>query len=539
MNYVHLKSREFVRQCRALIGLRYRLIWAQARTSQGRIALLLALYLLGAMTALLLAMGGLGAAVAAINLGQGEAISRWMLTSLYANGFGLSLLFGFGARAAFTESALRRYPMRVEQRFAVRHGIGLFDPVWLILVAGALGLVAGLVWLKAGALLPGLLAAALFILASYLTTAVLLSIINRMMQTRTGTALLGGVLIAVFSLGPMVIASLGHETQKRIWEAADAGLRWLPPGVAAGVMVGDDWLAVPAKVSLLIIWCLWLGYLLQWIERRPVKVDSAATGPVVWGNVWDDYTEQVSRLFGHRYGPLVDKSLRYHLRCNLIRYSLITSPLLVIAIRFFETSQRSGGFVFNSALIFYVLSCATGAAMMLNLLGFDGAGIRRYAVMPAPMGDGLRAGSLASLLLRVAAVFAAFLFWLILFWKEPKSWRMMMVLFGVALTGILLFNAIGLWVSIFSAKAAEYDSMWNNRLSFGANAVVLVGILLPFYAGIALVGKFGYGILLRYWWAMGVAAAISGGIYALSFLYLDRALKLQSEALIKRVAGVQ
>jgi hypothetical protein len=72
---------EFGRRGWALIGLRYRLIWAQARSSQGMISALLALYLLGALGALLFAFGGVGAAIAAIELGQGESICRWMLTT--------------------------------------------------------------------------------------------------------------------------------------------------------------------------------------------------------------------------------------------------------------------------------------------------------------------------------------------------------------------------------------------------------------------------------------------------------------------------
>ena len=48
----------------SLVRLRYKLIWAQARTTSGRIALFIGLYILGASFVLLLALGGTGAAIA-------------------------------------------------------------------------------------------------------------------------------------------------------------------------------------------------------------------------------------------------------------------------------------------------------------------------------------------------------------------------------------------------------------------------------------------------------------------------------------------
>ncbi len=60
-----------------LIRLRYQLLWAQARTSTGKWALLALLYVAGISIFLFLSLGGFGAAVAAIKLGRGEQISRW------------------------------------------------------------------------------------------------------------------------------------------------------------------------------------------------------------------------------------------------------------------------------------------------------------------------------------------------------------------------------------------------------------------------------------------------------------------------------
>lgn len=537
----NILTSDFLRKGSALIGLRYRLIWAQARSSQGMISVLLALYLLGVLAAVLISFGGAGAAIAAIALGKAESISRWMLTSLYANGFGLSLLFGFGARAAFTDGALRRFPFAARQRFLIRHGIGIFDPVWTLLICGALGLAFGMFWLKAGSLVPGLVAAFLFIFASYLTTASLLAIVNRLMQTRGGTAILWGGALTIFSVGPLLLQSLDPVRLRLVWRIVDMALRWMPPGVAAGMMVGPIRWSMAGRLVILVLWIILLALFLRWIEHRPIKSGTDADGIEPIMALEADVIGQVGALFGRRYGPLVDKSLRYHLRCNLIRYSLITSPLLVVVIQFLNSKPAPGGFLFASVLIFYILSCATAAGMMLNLLGFDGAGVRRYAVIPASLGDALRAGSLASMILRLMVVLMAFVFWIILYWKEPKSWRMVLMLVGIALTGTIIYNAIGLWISIFSAKAVDFDSMWNNRLSLGANAAILVGVVVPYALGAVLVDRLGRAAFMefydQFWWTPWVTALLAAALYLLSFHNLDNALRLKAESVIRRIAG--
>ncbi len=532
------------RQVRALVGLRYRLIFAQARSGQGRVAVLFALYLLGAMAALFLALGGMGMAVGAVRLGRGESIARWVLTGLCVNGVGLSLLFGFGARAVFAEASLRRYPLPASQRFAIRHWIGLLDPVWLALMASSLGLVGGLLWLGAGSPGWGIAAVLLFIPTAYLMTGILLTMIGRAMRTRLGTAIFGGAMILCFSIGQVAIASLAPDVQRSLWRLVDGVLRWTPPGLAAGSMMAGDQVSSAVRLLLLLVWLAGLVITLRSIERLPEAAGNlddqhAAALTLQPQAAFEDAIWQIARIFGRRYAPLIDKSLRYHLRCNLIRYSLVTSPLLVVAIRFLDSSGRPGGFIITSALIFYVLSCATGAAMMLNLFGFDGAGISRHALLPAPMGDALRAGSIASLLLRLVVLLISFIFWLILFQERARNWREMALLIGVALTGTLLFSGIGIWVSILAPKRADFDSIWNNRLSLGANIIVIAGVLLPFYAGLAIVDRFGHEVLLRFWWIPLLTAIPGGAVYVISFFFSDPALRLQREHLLRTLAGVR
>src|SRR5262249_42197355 len=157
-------------------------------------------------------------------------------------------------------------------------------------------------------------------------------------------------------------------------------------------------------------------------------------------------------------------------------------------------------------------SSAIGVSMMLNLFGYDGAGIRRYVIMPTKFVTALRAGSLASLLLRTVVMLAAFALWLTFAHKNFDD-RLIIMLLGVAGSGLLMFNGLGLWTSVLSPKISNFDAMWNNRLSFGANVVMLCGVVAPYMIAIAFSESLGAFELIRYWWAPLVLLLLSGGFY--------------------------
>src|SRR5215471_11356680 len=146
---------DFFKHLWILTRLRYRLIWAQARTSNGGILLLLSLYLLGGSIALLMAFGGLGSAMVDTDLEQRGRVARVILATLFVNGIGLSLMLGLGTQESFSDESLRRYPLRARERFLVRHLIGLLDPIWALMAFGALGLAIGFSWFGSGRLIVG------------------------------------------------------------------------------------------------------------------------------------------------------------------------------------------------------------------------------------------------------------------------------------------------------------------------------------------------------------------------------------------------
>jgi hypothetical protein len=62
-----------------LVGQRYKLLWAQTRTRNGRIALLFAGYLLAILLLVLFTAGGFGAAQIAVRSGHAEAVAQVVL----------------------------------------------------------------------------------------------------------------------------------------------------------------------------------------------------------------------------------------------------------------------------------------------------------------------------------------------------------------------------------------------------------------------------------------------------------------------------
>jgi hypothetical protein len=524
---------EFIKQLWTLIRLRYRLIWAQTRTSSGRIVLLLALYLLGGSGAILMAFGGLGAAIVDSNFGQGGSLARWTLSALFINGVVVSLMFGLGTQEAFSEESLRRYPLKAKERFIIKQMIGLLDPIWAFIAAGALGLALGFSLFGRGAIVFGTLAAALFVAASYLATACLLSLIGRIMRSRAASSAMGLFVLALLSFGPLALALLAASDAEAVWGLIGRLLLFTPPGAAAAMMAEDRWHLALGAAALLIVWVAALSLLLKKLESlRPVAQTSISGGVS-----WDGFYDQIGGLFGRQYSPLVSKSLRYHLRCNLIRFSLLTSPLLVLLAKFLAPGRRAHGEVIITLGLFFLISSLTSVSMNLNLFGYDGAGVRRYAVLPSTFATALRAGSIASLLLRAVAVLAAVALWMI-YSRESVDARMLLMIFGIAGAGLFLFNAMGLWTSVLSPKAANFDSIWSNRLSFGANIVVFCGGM-SFGIVTMLSGSLDPSDLSQYWYLAQALMALSFAFYLFSMKAIEPVLNWRREKLINLIAGAR
>lgn len=529
-------QKDFLNRFWALVRLRYKLIWANARTGNGKLAMLFAVYLIGALFALFFALGGLGmgAALGSIEVEKATYFARWMLAGLFVNGVGLSLLFGMGPRAAFSESALRRYPLNRRERFLVRQIVGVLDPIWLLLIGATLGLAVGFILLGNGSVIRTLLTIIIFIVANYLATVVLLTVVGLAMETRGGSGVLGTLVLLLVSFGPLTVALLVKTRATIVWDSLDFILKFTPPGAAAEIIIGESFLRAVTGLLLLLIWCVGLMLLLEKLETRTPATSTSRAGIIIWR----DFYDHLGNLFGKRYAPLVSKSLRYHLRCNMVRFSLITAPVIVLAGKYLMPHRGGQDYFFVSLAMFFIMSSATAAAMMLNAFGYDDAGIRRYAIWPIHFVEALRAINLASLLLRAVAIFVSFALWL-LFYSDGITWTKLGIMLATALAALFLYNAAGFWTSVFSPKSMDFNAMWNNRLSFGANVVIIGGVLVPFWGLMTLGRHFGEQVVLRFWWIPLLGFLVCLALYVLSFYSIEKTLTARREKLINLIAGAR
>ncbi len=527
-------SEEFLKYLWILTKFRYRLIWAKARASVGTIILLFSFYLVGGAIALLVAFGGLGAAIVDNELDQSGGVARWTLTTLFINGIGLSLMFGVGTQEAFSEKALRSYPLKAREQFIIRQIIGLLDPIWIVTAVGAIGLAVGFSILGKGLILLGLPAALLFIAASYLATVCILSFISHIMRSRAASAALGILVLALISFGPLAMSVLAVSDGDRMFSSLGRFLLFTPPGAAAAMMAEDRWPVAFGATALMFFWVAALTLSLKKLESLRPGAESKFSGGISWENLYD----QVARLFGSKYAPFISKSLRYHLRCNLVRFSLLTSPVFVLLGQYLVPWRSARGEIIITFALFFITSSAICVSMMLNLFGYDGAGIRRYAVLPSTFATALRAGSLASLLLRSVVMLAAIALWII-FAQRHFDVRMLMVVLGIVGAGLFLFNALGLWTSVLSPNVANFDAMWNNRLSFGSNVVMFCGVFTPYLIAVFLSETIDPSLLLQVWWISPLIMFLCAGFYLISMKMIEPVLNWRREHLINLIAGAR
>ena len=181
-----------------LLGLRYRLLWAQARSGAGKAAFVALGVLLVCLVAAVLALGGLGAAVAAVRLGKGESIAGVMLSAFFMFALFGALILGAGINPAFSDAALRRYPLSRLDRAGARELTAFLEPVWLFVLAIDLGEAVGFhAFWGASSLWLAVLAAFLLAVTNFLLARIVSVLADWVASRRVGPLLLA----RLFSLG--------------------------------------------------------------------------------------------------------------------------------------------------------------------------------------------------------------------------------------------------------------------------------------------------------------------------------------------------
>ena len=513
-----------------LVGLRYKLLWAQTRTRNGRIALFLAGYLSAALILILMTAGGLGAGMLAVRSGQAETVAQAVLGGLFVNALIVSVVTGFGINSAFTDAALRRYALSAPERLAARHLTGILEPVWIFVLGLDLGLSTGLYAFGAGSFWLGAAAVVLLLIADYLLARVFATLIEWLSHAKGGTAILFLMLMCFCLLPALLAPRLAKAHGAR--EAMLALLHYTPPFAAAAMMVHGG-AGLLDRFGVLAAWIAALLVLLAAIERQAARPRGAAAAAASWDNRYD----RVAAIFGPAMAPLIARTLRYYVRSNKVRFNYIAAIPLLGFLTFNHPAEGGPLHYFVRALGAFAVAGFLGTAVMAtNQFGFDASGFRRYFLLPIEPGAILRASSYTALFVGGTLVAAGLVLWM-LFAPVPFDARMVPMLLASGIGGLCLFNALSIWTSLLAPRATNFETTFGNQLSLSANVLLIGGILVCVFGVIALDKAVGPATVLSYWWVSIPAAALAIAFYLYS-LRLGAALFVsRRERLLNALEG--
>ncbi|HZS44549.1 MAG TPA: hypothetical protein VFC63_05560 [Blastocatellia bacterium] len=515
-----------------LVKLRYKLIWAQARSSNGRAIFILiacCLFIGAVIVSLLLGILG-GAAIGALGARAGQIV-RGMLAVLFGLGIMTGVLLGVGPRPAFADSVLRRYPLNSRQRFISRHLTGLLDPAWPLLAAVAIGLVISLSFAGVTPIYVAFPAVVIMIIAAYLLVATIFTFMDILLRKRGGAAIVGILLILPISFSGVILPWLLNSHHPGRYAAFDKFLKVTPPGTAAAAMLDNDPVNILLNLFILIAWCGILSCFLGLMEMREANISTSSAA--VKANFSSPY-DRIASLFGPKYAQFAGKSLRYYLRSNQIRLSFVTF-LMVVFMGPLMGRGPAGGFFMTMALFTFV-GFSSSSAITSNQFGYDGPGIRRYVLLPVSFGTALRAGSFVALFVGFLAIFPALVLFTILF-ARPFDMRQPLILLLSAISGLFFFNGLALLTSVYAPWPASLQKVVGNKPPLITQLLLMVPMITAISFGPSIGFFVKVSVLLDNWWAMFVPVLIGFAVYFISLKLMTTALEKRREKIVQTIAG--
>jgi hypothetical protein len=512
-----------------LVRLRYKLLWAKTRTRNGKIALFLAGYLLLVPVIGLLATGGFGMGVVAVRSGKAESIAQGLITGLFLWALVTSVMLGFGMNAVFSDTELRRYPLKARERRIARHFTGIADPYWFLFFALYLGLAFGLYACGAGSFLLGLVAVLLLYACNYLAAQVLGLILEQALARKGGSIALPVALMTMCFLPGLAAPAI--QKNPAALKPILAVLGYTPTFGAGSLMTRTDVQAL-AGFGLLALWIGILAAALVFLERHPPKARRAETSRIHF----DTPFLRVAALCGPRYGPLIGLWLQFFARCKRLRLQYFIALPLIPFLLFVWANQTMKGDPFVAALgVFAISTVAPVAAAMVNQFGYTGSGFRRYLLLPAEPGMALRASSYA--LLAIGSVFLLEVTLLWLAFGSVRDVRAMVMLVAAGLFGMFVLHGAGLWTTIYGPRRSDPNQTMGNDLSLAGNAVVIGGMLIMLFGTRAASKAWKGSISPENWWVAVLLAGLASCFYLVSLRRTSALVSARREKLLAIMEG--
>ena len=486
------------------------------------------------MVVALLAAGGVGAGMAAIRSGNGTTLAGALLTGIFAQALLASVILGFGMATIFSETELRRYPLRAAERRVTRHFIGIADPFWILFFVLDLGLAFGLYLFGAGGFWYGLVAVVLLFGCNYIAARVLAMLVQRLTSKRFGSMIMLAAVVCVgmvpallepvLKKNPALVVAL-----KRIWQTT-------PPAAAGIAMTHMDLSALQA-LGAIVLWTAALVVLLIALERWPSKIAVAQNSKVVW----EDRIDRMGAVFGPKTGPLVAHWLRFYWRNNRFRTIYPLALPLAAFLLFFFSRQNSkgsplGGPVTTALAVFGILGFVGTGQFAVNQFGYVGGGFRRFLLLPTDAAAAFRAGSYMFVSLSAALILPATVLW-ILFAPIPSDARMLAMLVGCSVMSLFLAHGVALWTSILGPRRGNYKQSFGNDLSFAGNITIIGGTMAWLFLPQILLRSSAATIARDFWWTTPLLAVAALIFYMMSLRLTATVFRARREQLMALMEG--
>jgi hypothetical protein len=490
------------------LGLRYRLLWAQARVRNGKAALFIMGYLLLCLLVLIFVFSGMGVAMTPVQTGKAGTLIGFLLSFFFMGSTLAAVVLGSGMDSVFSIMALRRYPISTAECFVVRHISACLEPLWLLVFALYLGVAIGFGCINGSWI--ALPAAVLLLLSNYLFARALLITVRRILGTRFGPLLIV-VAVILFTLLPALPSVLFHAYIGR--SMIDLSFwRFTPPFAAAACTARTALMSALGYLLCLLGWLVVLAGSIPLLDRLPISSRTAATGEIRWSSLYD----RVAACFGAEMAPLAGKILRYYLRSNQMRYSY-PQVALVMFLAFLDSQQM----FFRAIGYISIAGSMCMGAIFLDVFGFDGAGFRRYFLLPVSPSVVFRASAMVPLILGSIPLSLSLAIWLV-FAPIHTDARMITILISYGLGGIFFYQALGLWSSLLSPRAISFKAVLGEKLSFFSQSVmwgsIVICLAIP-----PVLKRFGMKSVLDHWW-MALALLFITIIFYLATLRIGAVL---------------
>jgi hypothetical protein len=310
-------------------------------------------------------------------------------------------------------------------------------------------------------------------------------------------------------------------------------LRYTPPFAAADAITSSGAAALQGFAAILC----WLALFLAataWLDRHPYQQRVTQGKAIGWNSPY----ERAGAWFGPVYGALVANWLRYYTRNQRFKAMyLLSLPLAAFLTYNMASKGGAGDFFIGGMGALPVLAYMGTSRFTVNQFGYVGGGFRRFFLLPTDPGACLRAASYASVLLGAGMLPIGLIAWVVLTPGGMDDPRKIVMLACSALTGLFLFNGLGIWSTLFGARKGNYISAMGNDLSLAGNLVLFSCMLGGLFLPIVLKKFAPAWISPGNWWISLPPAALALTFYFVSLNLASPLVHQRRESLMAVVEG--